>query len=353
MTSPRRRAAIITPYGLFNYGNRLQNIAVDTTLKQHGFEVETLILKREYPRPVLRDIAKNLAHRLGIGGVASKKYRSFLDFNRPIRTRRVWSRKHLEHLGKTYDVVVCGSDQIWNPHQVNFGGAEYANFTRRGRRVALSPSFGVETIPQETHSAIATELTKFNALSAREFSGGQIIKDLTGIDAPVIIDPTMSLTAENWRARSDARMVPSEPYVFVYLLGKHEPKTWEQIGQYAAARGLRVVILMRKDQPEFYAAGPQDFLALIDNAASVITDSFHSSVFSLLFDTELFLVSRSDTHSMSSRFETLQRHLGFTLQSDDALTIGDRIVLDRECFNQRLGELRQQYVDYTSIALRA
>lgn len=352
MTDRRKRAAIVTPYGLFNYGNRLQNRAVTEALEARGYDVETLIMRREYPMPVIKDVAKKIAHTFRIGGRKSAKYRSFHEFDRPIRTRRVWSRGHLSRLGRRYDLVAIGSDQIWNPHQVDFQGAEFGDFAPNAKKVAVSPSFGVVELPESRRAKTADALRSIEALSVREFGGQKIIKGLTGRDAEVLIDPTLGMTADRWREISDTRMVPTQPYMFVYLLGKHEATVWPSIERYAAENELTVVTLMDKSRPEFFAAGPQDFIALIDGAQAVVADSFHAAVFSHLFEVPFFLASRIDGHSMTSRFETFSRLFDLDV-TDLKETPGLKAVSPRNtAFSELLAGRRDEFDVFLDNALR-
>lgn len=347
----RRRAAIVTPYGLFNYGNRLQNRAVTHALEARGYDVETLVLRREYPIPVLKDVAKRIAHMSGIGGRKSAKYQSFHAFDRPIKTRRVWGRKHLARLGRGYDVVAIGSDQIWNPHQIDFQGAEFGNFAPQAKKVAISPSFGIDEIPESRRALAADALRSVDVLSVREFDGQRIVKELTGRDAEVLIDPTLSMTADQWRAISDGRMVPQQPYMFVYLLGKHEATVWPGIERYAAEHGLTIVTLMDSSRPEFFGAGPQDFTALIDGAQAVVADSFHAAVFSHLFGVPFFLATRTDGHSMSSRFSTLTRLFDLEIAETPGLP-GLRAVTPRDkTFAEHLVARRREFNTFLDDAL--
>ena len=185
-------AAIIILYGLFNYGNRLQNYAVTRNLFERGWRPETLIVKTNYPQQTVRDLALKVGHNLGLRGEISKKYKNFAEFDRLIPTRRVWSEKQLQSLGQKYDAALVGSDQIWNSYRTHRGGAEFADFVEPHRRIAISPSFGVTDVEAARQKEFASALNNFASLSVREFSGAQIIEELAGRHAPVILDPTMS-----------------------------------------------------------------------------------------------------------------------------------------------------------------
>ena len=166
-------------------------------------------------------------------------------------------------------------------------------------------------MPQDSWDDYAQELNRFANLSVREDSGARLIRDLTGRDATVLVDPTLVLTADEWRtvARRSAR--PSCPYVLTYFLGTVSPNRAADIRRFAELHSLVVVNLMERSSPAIYESGPSEFIDLIDNAECVFTDSFHGSVFSLLMETPVTIFDREDDiASMSSRLDTFARTFG-------------------------------------------
>lgn len=305
MSRQSSNVGIVTLYGSSNFGNRLQNYAVTRTLEQLGYRPETLILRPVLWRGACRELLKRLAARLRLPGRHVPRQRSFMAFDRRVPTKLVWSRRHLERLSERYALVVCGSDQIWKPYNVNLGEAAFADFFL-GAKVALSPSFGVDELPSIEKSAVASALGSFDALSVREFSGQRIIRELVGAEVPVLIDPTLSISAEEWLRVADERLVPSAPFVLTLVLGTRPPDFDTDVYRHAGEDGLEVVDLANPVDRNTYGAGPQDFLALVAAAEYVISDSYHAAVFSTIFGTPFYRVARSEQHATSSRFETLE-----------------------------------------------
>lgn len=345
----RGHAVVVTLYGLYNYGNRLQNLAVQESLRKRGFSPTSLMLKRHYPVPTLRDLAGRVGHSLSLRGKASAKYRRFLEFDKHVSSKRVWGERQLERLGKRCDLVVIGSDQIWNSTRIHRNGAEFGRFALHAKKIALSPSFGTSFVAEERRDEYALGLRSVDALSVREFSGQDIIRDLVGVEAPVLIDPTMSLTVDEWRAVSDRRRVPSSPYAMIYLLGDTEESKRDAVEAYVRERGLEPVVIMLPES-KYFDAGPQDFLAFIDGAELVVTDSFHATVFSLLFDTECCIVERKD-RPMGSRFDTLMRHFDLNLKIPSGAEPGRLVQVDRSVFDSKLEELIDEYDAYLDAAI--
>lgn len=346
-----KKAAIITPYGLFNYGNRLQNYAVHRTLEKSGYKTETLIIRRPFLTRQLLDLGLKFGHSMGLKGAESAKFRSFLRFDRAMQKKRVWSESDLSQIEAHYDVIIFGSDQIWNPHQIDLGGAEYGSFASNTRKVALSASFGVDKLPKEVASKLARRLSDFHAVSVREFAGQGIIYELTGNSVPVLVDPTMSIGVAEWRQIASRARKPRSPYLLVYLLGDQYEDKRKLIARYAEDKGLEVVTLMNREERPFYSSGPDDFLGLIDGANEVISDSFHAAVFSLMFKTDFSLVRRADRNSMASRFSTLAAHFDLEFHRDtewpwEAMRVGEATD-----FDEKLERAREEYFEYVYRAL--
>jgi hypothetical protein len=349
---PPKKAYVITPFGNANFGNRLQNYATQILLEKHGMQCETLILQKSYPWASVRWLAVLLVHKLGLKGVVSKQFRKFQTFNRNIKTTTIFFRCQLSALAKKNGVFIFGSDQIWHPEHVNFGGDEYGKFLGKvRRRISIAASFGVENLPESKRELVSSELKKFGHISVREKAGQNLVSKLVGEKPPVIIDPTLALSAQEWRAQTDLAMIPKERYVLVCLLGDPGLSAWEEIQKLANSRGLKMVSLMRRDQPDYFSAGPQDFLSLIDCAEIVITDSFHGVIFSLLFGSPAVIMPRVGGESMNSRFVTLQNHFGYSLEPLEGLTLGKKLIVDSKRFEEELTKARKDFNEFVALAL--
>ncbi len=345
-----KRAAIVTLHGLYNYGNRLQNLAVQESLKRRGYAVETLVVKTTYPTETLRDIVLKYGHRLGLRGRVSRKYRAFEEFDRKVVTRRVWGESHLARLGRRFTLVAIGSDQIWNSHRINRHGAEFGAFVPNATKVAVSPSMGTTSIADDRLEDYKAGIGGIDFLSVREFSGQELIHQLTSREALVLIDPTMSMTADEWREHSSSKMVPDAAYALIYLLGSTSAAARQGVLDYVRSKNLAPVVIMDRNDKEHFHAGPQDFLGLIDGASIVITDSFHAVVFSLLFGTDSAVVERED-RPMSTRFDTLVQHFGLVCEEIESDTPIRRIVRDDTNVADRLQVLRAQYDQFLDQAV--
>lgn len=302
--------AIVTLMGNFNYGNRLQNYATQTLLARRGLDPVTLKFSDEpWDRRIKNQINKLLGRNLDPElKMSCERARRFEAFSRRIEAKTV--SQFDPGLDDSFRAFFVGSDQVWNPSYANRHRVMFLSFSSPRKRIALSASFGVSSIPDKLKKRYGQDLSGFAHLSVRENDGAKIVRDLTGREASVIVDPTLMLSAEDWRAVSNDAMVPDYPYVLTYILGGLDGEKRRLLKEVSTARHARVLCLSDRDGEDQLPAGPSEFLALIAGAEHVVTDSFHASLFSVLFETPLTIVARNEKQSSFSRLETLVSKLG-------------------------------------------
>lgn len=181
-------------------------------------------------------------------------------------------------------------------------------FTENKKKIAYSASFGINEIPNEFQSCVRNDISKFKALSVRENVGKRIIEDLTlRKDVEVMIDPTMLLDSSDWNKllRKPAQLKENEKFILCYFLGKLSENRLKEIERIAHSKNCKIINLLDKNC-EFYETGPSEFLYLEKYAELICTDSFHSSVFAILFNKPFVIFEREDNiKNMNSRIETL------------------------------------------------
>ena len=334
------KIGIVTLNGYFNYGNRLQNYALQETLKSFGCDVETIIIDNEtkyqksnnnkiHPlkrisnvknKPLkdivyrIQDRVWTLTHKKEI--LKSKAIREdiFINFTKTYikETDFTLSNKNMsEHLLQTYDYFVAGSDQVWNP-SYNYGSSLYfLTFAEKNKRIAYAPSFGVSKIPEEVIENYRTWLNGIDKLSVREDDGARIIKEITGRDVPVVVDPTLLLTKEKWMAISrEAVSKPKGKYLLTYFLGNVPERYRKVIRSIAKSNNLEIVSLGDIKDKNAYRTGPSEFIDYINSASILCTDSFHGCAFSILMETPFIVFNRISSQSMFSRIDTLLNKFG-------------------------------------------
>ena len=317
-----------------NYGSLLQTYALQTVVSNLGFRPEIIaytepklqkikrLVNKEYAVTRLKMFSKGLRMKLkGEAFYNNLKIRScsFDDF---INRHLVLGKKYtkLDEIKKDstkWDLVLLGSDQVWHPinYEMHFFTLEI--LSSNVQKIAYAPSFGVSQIPNKYVTKYRKFLDGFTYLSCRENTGVNIIKDITGREAAHVCDPTLLMTSDEWRSVSKTYTIIEGPYLFVYLMGNNDNHR-DFAKQYAKKHNLKIVALTHIDEyvksDDNYAdytpfnVGPLDFLGLIDNATAIFTDSFHASVFSLLFHKNFYTFNRFEScigTSTTSRIDSL------------------------------------------------
>lgn len=296
------KAAIVTLCGKFNYGNRLQNHAVNMLLESRGLAVETIV----YPKPFKKRAVESLKRLCGRAGspedvMAAERRARFERFDDDIAYKTVSSPSEI---AEAYDVIAIGSDQVWNPNFANLKYTLGAAFPSN-KILTASPSFGVSELPDKTRAFYAKALSRIADISVREPSGAALVRGLTGRDALVTVDPTLAVKPGRWRSLANDDLNPTKPFVFAYVLGRMDPTQEAAIKQACDAYGAQPVLLGTNRDSSNIEPGPAEFISLVDNAACVVTDSFHASAFSVMLGTPLVILRRNEARDSFSRLQNL------------------------------------------------
>lgn len=331
-----------------NYGQRLQNLAVQELLMEYSDEVYTI--HQAPPQFHLKPYVRKLKKDISFGLINfSRRHKSFEEFDKNYIhyfDHNISERNSQAFPQYEFDYFVAGSDQIWSPYSPDVNSTMFLTFADKAKRIALSPSIAAETIPEEQKEKYKNYFEGFSCLSVREDKGAEIIKELTGIDADVLIDPTLMHNAIFWDKYVKApKSMINDKYALCYFLGT--PQKAEKIDEICSMNKLkRIDVLTEK---RYKILGPQEFLYLIKNAAVVITDSYHGCIFSCIFHVPFIMCEREGTNlNMNSRFATLFNKLGIInrrlqeVETENALyvdfsTIEIRLSLERERMKRYLG----------------
>ena len=283
-----------------NFGNRLQNYALQVILEKLGCTVQTF---QRTSRPKgIKYLTKMLVQTL-----LQTKGAKFRIFNKKIYfTDFVAGRDNYpDGLDREYDYFIAGSDQIWNPYY-NFvaGKCDFLAFAKDDQKISYAASFGVSEIPSDRKKEYAKYLKMFKAISVRENQGANIVKKLIDRQAIVVLDPTLMLNASDWKIiEKRSRFRPKHRYVFVYALGDKSDRFSGKIEQLRQTLEIFDVCAIQKNGKEL-PVGPSEFLYLIKNAEIILTDSFHATVFSIIYHKKFITYNRSGLN-MNSRIESL------------------------------------------------
>ncbi|MBP1564500.1 MAG: polysaccharide pyruvyl transferase family protein [Oscillospiraceae bacterium] len=336
-----KKVGIVSCYFQPNYGSMLQAYATqkildileipNETICIDGFSDEIKKSKMQYFKSrifsfdVIKDklgyvkltihkkLNKDFARNVGIRNNKFKEF-SCKTFN---ISKKFNSKFELGENSDSYSAFLVGSDQLWLPSNI---AADYytLNFVKDGiRKIAYATSFGVSSLPDEQEKKAKDFIPKIDYLSVREKSGQKLIKNITGLDAQVVCDPTLLLTADQWMEIQKKERFIDEDYIFCYFLGNNKFSR-ECADKLRKKTGLKIVALQHldayiKDDNTFadiapYDVDPADFVNLIRNASYVCTDSFHGTVFSIINHKQFFSFRRfveNTTMSTNSRLDSI------------------------------------------------
>lgn len=297
----------ITTIESMNFGNRLQNYALQEILKLEKCEVKTLHrnIKNTGVKPAVKTVVQNM---LQTKAAKFRQFDSLIDYSDITVTKDDYPHD----LYKKFDCFIVGSDQVWNPHYDFVAGkCDFLAFAKDNQKISYAASFGVNEIPDERKKEFAENLKTFKAISVREKQGAKIVKDLTDREATVVLDPTLLLDENEWRmVEKKSRCCPKRQYVFVYALGDKNDRFKEKIKELREKYEIFDVRTIQKNGKEL-PVGPSEFLYLLRNAEIILTDSFHATVFSIIFHKRFITFNRSGLN-MNSRVESLAELVGLT-----------------------------------------
>ena len=333
MAKQRKRIGIVTILDNNNYGNRLQNYAVQEVLNAMGCTACTIRNKPVYNTDTnfFAIVAWNVLNTCkGVLLPKRKKanrarQRNFSQFNKRIQFNRELYFGCFRY--DTCDYYITGSDQVWNPFFGRLTQVDTLAFAKPEKRIAFSASFGVEQVPEDSKPIIAKEISEFKAISVREDAGKRIVEEITGrSDVQVLPDPTMLLPADEWgRLARKPQMLKTENFILTCFLGEVPEERVQEIFALAEKWDCNIINIQDRNS-QFYECGPSEFLYLEKHAKLICTDSFHSSVFAILFDRPFVVYDRPMQIgiAMNSRIDTLltkfhlmdRRYTGQTLTED-------------------------------------
>lgn len=329
----KKKIGIITITDYLNYGNRLQNYATQIVLQSLGFYVISIknstgniipkiktslsesafrILKQS-PFILISKALKKIKRKIGEKKeiqLLLKKEKSFIDFSKNYisETDFVITPDNIPfNIAESFDFFVVGSDQVWNPH-FRFGNSmDFLSFAPKEKRITFAPSFGVSGIPDVYKESFKKGLNGFDNISIREKSGAEIIKELTGKEASVLIDPTLMLNNQEWlKISNKARFIPEGPYLLTYYIGEVSSTRKKILKNISVQLNLELIMLNSKDDEQRFDADPGEFIDYFNSATLICTDSFHAIIFSILFKKPFLVFEREGNSApMSSRIENL------------------------------------------------
>lgn len=367
------KLALLTFHNAANYGAALQAYAFQRYLSDEGYDCEYINYvnaSRAHEYSMLYHIFHSLANGQLKSAVAYFLGSPFL-FLRKTRFNKFY-RKYLKvteqvyrssldaaTLNGRYDRFIVGSDQVWNPACNGDDAAYLLDFVRNNKlKISYSSSFGVAAIDDRHRVVFRDNLSSFHALAVREQLGCEIVKELTGRDAQLVLDPVMLLTKSQWE-----KMLPinkkKEKYIFSYTNRDCQISDFFKTGY--KLDGRKHYVLSRYTRPQDfvnravrvkYCMSPQEFVAVIVNADLVVSASFHCLAMAIVMNRPFVAILTGDKGKDERPLNILRAlHLEDRILNPNMTVADIEAPIDWESVNQRIDALKFVSVDYLNRAI--
>jgi len=318
-----------------NYGGLLQAFALQNVLKKMGFTSE--IIDYWYPgssealygltftsAKSIRGKARCAVDSL-IGSVCNIHEQKLLRIKRSVEFIKEYLSEEsylnynaLKEGARGYDAYICGSDQVWNPNFRAADGAFRLEFVpAKCKKLSYAASFGVSSLSHEAASLYGHALQRFDHISVRESDGVNIVRDIADRKAELVLDPTLLLSQNDW-APLLSPVKDTGDYILCYFLAENKA-TLSTVYEFQKKYHMPIYTIgykpnriFNKKMVSIIDAGPKEFLGLIAGASTVFTDSFHGTVFSIIFKKAFysFIDTNISRVKMSSRIYNLANMFG-------------------------------------------
>lgn len=320
---------ILTLAASDNCGSLLQAYATQTVLKsRYGLSSEVLdfrcIGSRDmyniFPRPWAypRKFLNSVLHFPTVYR-QKKDYESFRREYMTTGAKRFFSSEDLRRSAEDYDVVISGSDQVWNVNIPDFDSAYFLGWAGNARRIAYAPSLGgCDFSAYPDQAQLRKWLEDFDALSVRERTGQKAVEAVTGKEVPILPDPTLLMDPSQWQAVPEEPLV-QEPYIFYYSWAYEDEDMHRIVQQYAEEHKLKVYVIdafkWLKKKPRDFGftlsplGGPQAFLNLMKYAEFAFVQSFHGVIFAHMMQKDFYLLDNRSPDNMDHRLASILKLL--------------------------------------------
>lgn len=297
----KKDIGVLTFHSSQNYGAVLQAFALTKKLglksevidyySKSVYSYDSPISVNKYGKITIKNILKTI-YKFPYNLIRLIIFDNFRENYLPI-SERIYNKKELEDISKKYKVIVTGSDQVWNSDITkNDSDLYYLNFSADAKKYAYAASLGKNDFNDIEKNIISNIGQNYTKITVREEKLQKNLQKLK-VESEVVVDPTLLLTKNEWLEIASKKKIQQD-YIFVYLL-EETKEIIEVVNEASKKYNLPVVHLGKKKLFDNvllndYKMSPADFLSLINGAKYVITNSFHGTVFSLIFNKKFISV---------------------------------------------------------------
>ena len=358
------KVGVLTYNFALNYGSLLQSYAMQVTLEKLGYDayiVDLDELNKENKlsaRAKMRKILVDTSSRFGFIPVIrdrNNKVMKFQTFRKKFHfTNKCDDIDGLQAIANKFDALIVGSDQVWNPRLQDFTYL-FMLPVSGVRKIGYSISIG--KAKEEELSRFKNEIRDFDYISVREAGIKDAVERLYGKDVCVTLDPTLLLDKAVWMKQAEKSDVKlKKPYLLCFLFGKNREFNkgkYEFVKHIAKKKKLDIIYLNHGytrysfGKNAYCDCGIEDFLKLFNNADMIITDSFHGTVFSIIFEREFYSIV--DGTSSDRRKQDLLSAVGIDTRIVDISKknmLIDEKSIDYALINKRLELMKEESIDF-------
>lgn len=365
------KIGIITFHASDNCGSELQAYALQYILENHfNAEVEIINYRSKKQRDMyslfvpisrFRDVLRNVL-RVFMFPILYKEQKGYRKFWRyyHLSNYEYADSNELQNIDGKYDVIVCGSDQIWNYNAGDYSDSYLLDFVHKSKKVGYAVSMGqaiLNNSPKNTEK-YKRMIADFSALSVREFKSQPMLQSLSPVPVDICLDPTFLLDSNLYIKMSGNNRLIKEKYIFCYAFTYHK-QFCDNVINISNRLGLPVYMMDRK---QYYIkrvfmsgikltpmAGPEAFLNVFRNAEMIFTTSFHGTAFSVIFQKKFWYLNETGGEG-DGRATSLLRQFGLMHRYVTPTQIQEIVDLNEPInfveVEKKLKELREHSLDY-------
>ena len=369
------KLGLLTFHNAANYGASLQAYALQKFLSDKGYYCEYINYvnaSRAHEYSMLwhiwdslrrRQLKSAVAYILGSPFLTLRKIRFNKFYKQYLhKTEKVYHNStEATSLNESFDRFIVGSDQVWNPTCNGYDCAFLLDFVmEKSKKISYSPSFGVAAVPKVLEADYRKYLFEFGFLGVREMAGKSIVKELTGREATVNIDPVMLISKEQWMSILPKKK-HKERFIFFYTNCNNQIADFFKTGYHL--EGRKQYVLSRYTRPQDflnpavrvkYCMSPQEFVWVILNAELVISASFHCIAMAILLNRPFITILTGDK-GKDERIVNLLKMTGLTGRILSEKTNRQMIEapIQWEFVNDLIIKKREQSADYLFNAINS
>lgn len=367
------KIALLSFHNAANYGAALQAYALEKFLLDNGIDCEYInyvnyTRKHMYSMTFMvmnslrkKKIGAAIKYAVGSPFINLRKARFKRFYKKYLKqTKKVYTNsQEASELNDLYDYFIIGSDQVWALENNGGDMAFFLDFVKDNRKkISYSSSFGLAEIEDKYKDQYAHYLNCFHSLAVRETIGQRIVKELTGREAELVVDPVFLLSKQQWEDIMPCRKL-NERFVFSYTNTDRQISDFLSTGypmdgrkHYILSSHTRPGDFINKNVRVKYCMPPQEFLRVIYDAELVATASFHCLALSILFN-KPFVVLLMGDKGKDERLVNLLTQLGLTNRIwSPSMTVNDiEAPIDYDDVNRKLEQMRQTSIQYLLSAI--